>query len=137
MVESEVFEVGLFTEGIPIIRRQYFKSEDMFVNPILIGEFLSPIQSYDLHDVNTVIPQLFQIEDMFVLLKRFSCFKGTFHFLLYVICQAGTESIRNALNDLVTELTSFDNILINYNLDTESLKNLYPVFDEKFLPFTS
>lgn len=33
MLESEVFEVGLISEGIPIIRRQYFKSEDMYVNP--------------------------------------------------------------------------------------------------------
>ena len=33
MVESEVFEVGLVSEGIPIIRRQYYKTEDMFANP--------------------------------------------------------------------------------------------------------
>ncbi len=136
MVESEVFEVGLISEGIPIIRRHYFKSEDMSVNPLLVGEILSSIQSYDLH-IKGEIPQLIQIEDYMVNLHRFTCGRTKNQFLLYVICQVSTEQIRKALTDLAFDLHTFDNILVNWFIDTESLRNLDPVFDEKFLPFTS
>ncbi len=137
MVESEVFEVGLLTEGIPIIRRQYFKSEDMFANPILVGELLSPIQSFDINNTEEKIPQSFQVSDYVVNLHRFACGRRKNQFLLYVICQVSTEKIREAIIDLATDLQTFDNILLNWNIDTESLRNLNPVFDEKFLPFTS
>ncbi len=137
MVESEVFEVGLITEGIPIIRRQYFKSEDLFVNPILIGGFLSSIQSFDLYSKEEVIPQLFQVADYMVSLHRFTCGRNKEQFLLYVICQVSTERIRKSLIDLATDLQTYDNILANWNIDTESLRNLNPIFDSKFLTFTS
>jgi hypothetical protein len=136
MVESEVFEVGLISEGIPIIRRQYFKSEDMYVNPFLVGEILSSIQSFDLHDVEE-IPQLIQVADYIVNLHRFRCGRRENLFLLYVICQVSTEQIRKSLTDLAIELQTFDNILVNWYIDTEALRNLDPVFDEIFLPFTS
>ena len=136
MVESEVFEVGLISEGIPIIRRQYLKSEDMYVNPFLVGEILSSIQSFDLHAVEE-IPQLIQIEDYMVNLHRFKCGRRENLFLLYVICQVSTEQIRKSLTDLAIELQTFDNILVNWYIDTEALRNLDPVFDEIFLPFTS
>ncbi len=137
MLESEVFEVGLITEGIPIIRRQYFKSEDLFVNPILVGGFLSSIQSFDLYSMEEAIPQSFQVADYIVRLHRFTCGRTKNKFLLYVVCQVSTEQIRKSIIDLAEVLQTFDNILLNWNLDTESLSNLNPVFDEKFLRFTS
>jgi len=137
MVESEVFEVGLITEGIPIIRRQYFKSEDLSVNPILVGGFLSSIQSFDLYNKEEEIPQLIQVSDYTIKLHRFTCGQTKSKFLLYVVCQVSTEQIQKSIIDLAEILQTHDNILLNWNLDTESLRNLNPVLDEKFHRFTS
>ena len=136
MVESEVFEVGLVSEGIPIIRRQYYKTEDMFANPILVGEVISSIQNIDLQSKEE-LPQLFQIDDYTVNLLKFTCGQTKNQFLLYVICQVSTELIRKSLIYLVEDLIAFDNILVNWHVDTESLRNLDPIFDERFLHFTS
>jgi len=36
---------------------------------------------------------------------------------------------------LAEELKTYETILLNWNIDSESLENLYPIFDELFLPF--
>ena len=111
-----------------------------FVPPIsvvlayfFLDEILSTIQGLPSQLVK--IPNVLEMEGFLIILKQFRCGKKEIIFLLYAICQASTEEIRNTISNLATELKTFDNILLNWNVDTESLRNLYPLFEEAFLLF--
>ncbi|MFX1518203.1 MAG: hypothetical protein ACFFC6_18045 [Promethearchaeota archaeon] len=73
------------------------------------------------------------MEGFTISLYRFECGREEKIFLLYAISKASTEFIRKTLVSLATELKTFDTILLHWNIDTESLRNLLPIFDELFL----
>ncbi|MHA1978503.1 MAG: hypothetical protein ACW98I_16485 [Candidatus Hodarchaeales archaeon] len=132
MFKNVIFEVGLTTEGFSIIRKQFLKPEDLSINPILVGEILSSI--HGLNPSKTVsVPNVLEIQEFIIIVEQFECGFNGDYFLLYAICQASTEEIRTTLSKLAAELITFDNILLNWNVDTESLRNLYPLFEEAFL----
>ncbi len=133
MFKNVIFEVGLTTEGFSIVRKQFMKPDDLSINPALVGEILSTIQGLPSQLVK--IPNVLEMEGFLIILEQFKCGKKETIFLLYAICQASTEEIRNTISNLATELKTFDNILLNWNVDTESLRNLYPLFEEACLPF--
>ena len=135
MPKKTVFEVGLLFNGLSVIRRQYLKSTDLSVSPILVGELLSVIQDFSLSTQGNIIPQVLQMEDFITCLHKFKVGMEPKSFLLYVICQASTQTIRSTLEELAKELITYDTILLNWNIDSESLENLYPIFDELFLSF--
>ncbi|UCG03796.1 MAG: hypothetical protein JSW11_07375 [Candidatus Heimdallarchaeota archaeon] len=134
MSKRTVFEIGLMHDGFSVIRRQFFESADLYRNPILVGELLSAIQRFSTTSYSK-IPEVFQIEGFTTSLYRFECGGEENSYLLYAIYQANTEYIRKTLMRLAIELKTYDTILLHWNIDTESLRNLYPIFDELFLPF--
>jgi hypothetical protein len=109
--------------------------DDLSINPLLVGEILSSIQGLNPSRV-VKVPKVLEIEEFIIILEQFTCNNDGTFFLLYAICQASTEEIRETLSRLANELITFDNILLNWNVDSESLRNLYPLFDEAFLNFT-
>lgn len=129
-----IFEVGLINNGFSVIRRQNIESSDLSLNPILVGELLSVIQSYSM-ETSSEIPEICQIENFIVCLHRFECGGESKIYLLYAIRQPSTEYIRKVLENLARELKTYDTILLSWNTDTESLRNLHPIFDELFLLF--
>ncbi len=135
MFPNAIFEVGLITEGFSIIRKQFMNPDDLSINPLLVGEILSSIQGLNPSKVVTV-PKVLEIEEFIIILEQFTCNNNGTIFLLYAICQASTEEIRETLSKLAKELITFDNILLNWNVDSESLRNLHPLFDEAFLNYT-
>ncbi|MFW9905981.1 MAG: hypothetical protein ACFFFH_16785 [Candidatus Thorarchaeota archaeon] len=134
MSKKNVYEIGLIYDGFSVIRRQLIESADLYQNPILVGELLSAIQAFSITSSDE-IPEVFQMEGFTISLYRFICGGEARAYLLYAIYKASTEYIRNTLMILAAELKTYDSILMNWNLDTESLRNLYPIFDELFLPF--
>ena len=134
MSKRNVLEVGLMHEGFSVVRRQLIESADLYQTPFLIGELLSIIQGFSTTSYNK-IPEVFQMEGFTVSLHRFKCGGKENIFLLYAISLASTEYLRKTLENLAAELNTYDSILLNWNLDTESLKNLFPIFDEIFLLF--
>ncbi|UCE14749.1 MAG: hypothetical protein JSV04_06105, partial [Candidatus Heimdallarchaeota archaeon] len=132
--ERTIFEVGLIHEGLSVIRRQYIKSADLSQNPILVGELLSAIQGFSTAAF-CEIPEVIQMEGFVTTLYQFKCGGKETIYLLYAICRASTEYIRKALVNLASELKTYDTILLSWNVDTDGLSNLYPIFDEFFLPF--
>lgn len=134
MLRKIIIEAGLLNNGLSVIRRQYMDSTDLSLNPILVGELLSVIQDFsEMH--HQIIPKVVQMEDFTICLHRFVVGGEISKFLLYTICQVSTQDIRTALRNLAVELKTFDTILGHWNIDTESTRNLYPLFDETFLPF--
>jgi hypothetical protein len=133
MFINVIFEVGLITEGFSIIRKQFMNPDDLSLNPILVGEILSSIQGL-IPSNGSPIPKVLEIEQFIVLLQSFVCGKNSTEFLLYAICQASTQMLHTTLSSLVKDLKSFDSILLNWNVDSEGLRNLYPLFEEAFLP---
>jgi hypothetical protein len=134
MLNKIIFEVGLVNNGLSVIRRQFIDSSDLSLTPILVGELLSVIQNFS-EPHHHIIPEVVQVEEFTICLHRFLVRSDTNYFLLYVICRFITKEIRETLRNLATELMSFDNILVHWNLDTESIRNIYPLFDEAFIPF--
>jgi len=134
MLKRTVFEIGLMYDGFSVIRRQYIESADLYQNPILVGELLSAIQAFSTASYNE-IPEVFQMEGFTLCLHRFECGGEENSYLLYAIYQTSLEYIRRVLVSLATELKTYDTILLHWNIDTESLRNLYPIFDELFLHF--
>lgn len=134
MSKKTVYEVGLMNNGLSVIRRQYIGSAELSQSPILVGELLSAIQAFST-TAYYEIPEVYQMEELITCLYQFKCGGEGNIYLLYVICRASTKDIRNVLMSLATELKTYDYILLSWNIDTESLRNLYPIFDERFLPF--
>ncbi len=134
MFTNVIFEAGLITEGFSILRKQFMNPDDLSVNPILVGEILSSIQGL-IPSASDRIPNVLEIEQFIILLRSFECGSNNTKFLLYTICRASTQKLHETLSGLATDLQLFDNILLNWNVDTESLRNLYPIFEEAFLPF--
>ena len=134
MSKRNVFEVGLMHEGFSVVRRQLIESADLNQTPFLIGELLSIIQGFSTTSYNKT-PNVFQMEGFTVSLHRFKCGGKENIFLLYAISLASTKYLRKTLENLATELKTHDSILLNWNLDTESLRNLFPIFDGQFLPY--
>jgi hypothetical protein len=134
MSKRTVFEVGLMHEGFSVIRRQFIESIDLYRTPFLIGELLSIIQGFSTTSYNQ-IPEVLQMEGVTISLYRFECGGEENFYLLYAIYQTSPEYIRKALVNLATELKTYNTILLHWNIDTESLRNLYPIFDEIFLLF--
>ena len=130
MLSRIVIEAGLLNNGMSVVRRQYIDATDLFIHPILVGEILSVIQ--DLSETSNNLPEVIQIENYFICLHRFIVAE-TGNFLLYTICQTNPQFIQNTLINLATELKTFESILLNWNLDTESIGNLIPIFDEIFM----
>ncbi len=134
MSKKTIYEVGLLNNGLSVIRRQYIGSAELSQSLILVGELLSAIQAFST-TAYYEIPEVFQMEDFITSLYRFKCGGEENFYLLYAICKASTTYIRKALGNLAIELKTYDTILLSWNIDTESLRNLYPIFDELFLPF--
>ena len=134
MSKKTLFEVGLMYEGFSVIRRQFIESVDLSQTPFLIGELLSIIQGFSTTSSNK-IPEIIQMEGVTISLYRFECGGEENSYLLYAIYQTSPEYIRKALVNLATELKTHETILLHWNIDTESLRNLYPIFDEIFLLF--
>lgn len=135
MPQKIIFEVGLLFNGLSVIRRQFLESTDLSVSPILVGELLSVIQDFSTTTHGNIIPQVLQMEDFTTCLHKFNVNGESSSYLLYVICRVSTPDIRQTLEKLAVELKMFDNVLLNWNTDSESLLNLYPLFEEFFLPF--
>jgi hypothetical protein len=135
MIQKVIFEVGLLFNGLSVIRRQYLESTDLSISPILVGELLSIIQDFSTSTHGNIIPQVLQMEDFTTCLFKFTVDNEPKNYLLYVICQASTYNIRSTLEKLAKELKTYESILLNWNIDSESIENLYPIFDEFFLPF--
>ena len=133
MPKRIVFEVGLMHEGFSVIRRQFIESVDLY-RTFLIGELLSIVQGFSMTSYNK-IPEVLQMEGITISLYRFECGGEENSYLLYAIYQTSPEYIRKALVNLATELKTYDTILLHWNIDTESLRNLYPIFDEIFILF--
>lgn len=121
-------------EGFSVIRKQFIETTDLYQIPFLIGELLSIIQSFSTTSYNK-IPEVLQMEGVTISFYRFECGGEENSYLLYAIYQTSPEYIRKALVNLTTELKTYDTILSHWNIDTESLRNLYPIFDEIFLLF--
>jgi hypothetical protein len=134
MSKRTVIEIGLMHDGFSVIRRQFIESADLYQKPILVGELLSAIQGFSTTS-HSKIPEVFQVEEFTISLYQFECGGEENTYLLYAIYQASTEYIRKALVSLAIELKTYDTILLNWNIDTESLRNLFPIFDELFLLF--
>ena len=134
MFTNVIFEVGLITEGFPILRKQFMNPDDLSVNYLLVGEILSSLQGLIPSD-NSPIPSVLEIEQFIVLIQSFAIGSNNTRFLLYAICRGSTPKLHRILSRLTRDIQSFDNILINWNVDTESLRNLYPIFEEAFLPY--
>ena len=137
MLQKTVFEVGLLFNGLSVVRRQFLESLDLSVSPILVGELLSVIQDFSKTTQGNIIPQVIQMEDFTTCLHKFVVDGESNNYLLYAICRASTQEIRLTLTKLASELKTYDNILTNWNVDSESMQNLYPLFDEFFLPFNN
>ena len=134
MFINAIFEVGLISEGFSIIRKQFMNPDDLSINPLLVGEILSSIQGL-IHSDISKIPKVLEIEQFIILLNTFTCGKEGTLFIIYAICQASSGDLHETLSTLATELKLFNNLLLNWNVDTESLRNLYPIFEEAFLPY--
>jgi hypothetical protein len=130
-----IYEIGLLNEGFSVVRKQNINTSDLSQNPILVGELLSVIQGYSMETSNE-IPELFQIENFVICLQRFKCGGESSYYLLYAISQLRTKYIKKMLENLARELKTYDTILLSWNTDTESLRNLNPIFDELFLQFS-
>ena len=135
MFNNVIFEVGLISNGFSIVRKQFLTPDDLSINPLLVGEILSSIQGLT-RSKTASIPNVLEMEEFIIILEQLECGPNGNIFLLYAICQASTEEIRNTLSKLAAELISFDNILVYWNVDSESLRNLYPLFEEAFLSYT-
>ncbi len=129
-----IYELGLINDGFSVIRRQNIRSSDLSLYPILVGELLSAIQGFSM-TTTSEIPDILYLENFFICLQRFKCGVKSNNYLLYAISQTSIEYIREVLEILARELKTYDSILLSWNTDTESLRNLHPIFDELFLPF--
>jgi hypothetical protein len=134
MFTNAIFEVGLISEGFSIVRKQFLNPDDLSINPLLVGGILSSIQGLLPSKLDS-IPNVLEIEQFIIMLKPFECGKEPTIFLIYAICQASSGELRDTLSSLATELIMFDNLLLNWNVDTESLRNLYPIFEEAFFSY--
>ncbi|WP_455142155.1 hypothetical protein [Candidatus Hodarchaeum mangrovi] len=130
MLRKFIIEAGLLNNGMLVVRRQYIDTNDLLIHPILVGEILSVIQHFS--ETSHDAPNVIQIDPFLICLHQFIV-KEKSNFLLYTICQVNPQSIHNLLINLADELKTFEPILLNWNLDTESIGNLFPIFDEKFM----
>jgi len=130
MLGKNIIEAGLLNQGMSVIRRQYIDTSDLLIHPILVGEILSIILHFS--ETTNDVPNVIQIDPFLICLHQFIV-KEKSNFLLYTICQMNPQLIQNILMTLASELMTFEPILLNWNLDTESIGNLLPIFDETFI----
>ena len=129
MTRRPILEIGLLQDEFPILRRQYLSAEDLFLQPILVGDLLSTLKRYAVRD-SMQIPAIVNLDQYIVCLHRFNNGNNQQFFLLYAICNSSTKEVLEGLRELANELKTYDHIISNWNVDTESLKNLNPIIDE-------
>ncbi|UCG03501.1 MAG: hypothetical protein JSW11_05800 [Candidatus Heimdallarchaeota archaeon] len=127
-----IYEAGLINNGLPLLRRQYFESDELKTSPILVGGFLSAIQQFTASTFKD-IPTLLKMEKYMACLEKISW--STENILLYAICdgRGDPKPIQKALSNINAKLMNWKDELQRISIDMEEYEGFHPIFDEEFV----